>query len=216
MSDDWRLRIQLNDSHQAGELAEELTAHEHEEARADRSMHDRVTVSVDDAEVFCYAGTREGAEEAGRTIAGLAANHGWQPEVELRHWHPSAEEWEDPDTPLPDTDAARVQEHHERVELERADSRAQGFPEFEVSIKCPSHRQASALAARLRDEGLPVVQRWTAVTVGADDEDSANALADRLRGEVGDDSPVTVEGNLRDIYENGPFRPFSYLGGLGG
>jgi hypothetical protein len=216
MNDDWRLRIQLADAHEAGELAEELKAHEHHGVMGLRSMHDRVTVSVDDAEVFCYAGTREQAEEAGRTIAGLAGNHGWQPEVELRHWHPTAEEWEDPDTPLPDTDAARAREHHERVEQERADSRAQGFPEFEVRIKCRSHGHASELADRLRNEGLPVVQRWTAVTVGADDEDSANALAERLRAEAGNEGDVTVEGNLRDIYENGPFRPYAYLGGLGG
>jgi hypothetical protein len=27
---------------------------------------------------------------------------------------------------------------------------------------------------------------------------------------------VTVEGNLRAVYEEGPWRPFSILGGMGG
>jgi hypothetical protein len=102
------------------------------------------------------------------------------------------------------------------VAQERADSIAQGYPEFEVRLQCDSHARASELADKLRDEGMPVVQRWKAVLVGATDEDSANALADRLRGEAGLGCTVSVEGNLRDIYEKRPWRPYSLMGGLGG
>jgi hypothetical protein len=215
MNDDWRLRIDLKNPEQAQELAQELEAHELEED-AERSMHDRVIVSVDGSEVFGYAGTREQAEDVGKTIEALATNHGWQPMIELRHWHPTAEEWEDPATPLPQTDADEAQERRERMAQERADSIAQGYPEFEVRLQCDSHGHATELADKLRDEGMPVVQRWKAVLVGATDEDSANALADRLRVEAGPGCTVSVEGNMRDVYENRPWRPYSLLGGLGG
>jgi hypothetical protein len=215
MNDDWRLRIDLGDGGRASELTEELRAHTLQQD-IERSLHDRVIVSADEGEIFCYTATREQAEQASATIETLAANHAWSLEIELRHWHPTAERWQEADVPLPDTDAARAAERHERIEQERADSTAHGYPEYEVSVRCASRGEASALADRLRDEGMPVVQRWRAVLVGALDEDSAGQLAERLKAEAPAGSVVTVEGNLRAVYEEGPWRPFSILGGMGG
>ena len=48
------------------------------------------------------------------------------------------------------------------------------------------------------------------------DEDSAQALAERLRGESPSGAVVTVEANRRAIYDNRLWSPFSVLGGLGG
>lgn len=215
MNDDWRLRIDLQDSDRAGSLTEELNAHALEGDR-ERSLHDRVIVSVDDGEVFCYAGTREQAEAAAATVRELVAGHGWSAEIELRHWHPTAEQWEAPDVPLPSTDADRAAERARRVEQERADSAAQGFPEFEVRVQCGTRREAGALADRLREEGIPVVHRSSSVLIGAADEDSASAIAERVRAEAPAGSAVTVEGNLRGVYEERPWRPFSIFGGMGG
>jgi hypothetical protein len=215
MNDDWRLRIDLGDDHRARELTDELRAHTEQED-SEHSLHDRVIVSADGGEVFGYTDTREQAERARTMIEALAAQHSWPAEVELRHWHPTAERWEEPDVPLPDTDAARAAERRERIEQERVDSVAQGYPEFEVRVQCASHGDASALADRLRDEGIPVVSRWRTVLVGASDEDSAAQLAKRLETEAPAGSEVTVEGNLRAVYEEGPWRPFSILGGMGG
>jgi hypothetical protein len=214
MNDDWRLRIVVSDAAQAGQLTEALRAH----ALADeveRSIHDRVIVSVDGAELFCYAGTREQADHAQDVIARVAAEHAWTPVFELRHWHPTAEQWEDPDVPLPDSDAARAEEQRQRVEQERAESLAQGYPEYEVRVQCGSRGEAVELAERLRSEGLQVVHRWSAVLLGALDEDSAGQLADRLRAEA-PNTTVTVEGNMRAIYNERPWRPYSVLGGMGG
>ena len=173
-------------------------------------------VSADEGEVFCYAGTREQAEAAAAIVDQLATEHGWHAEVTLSHWHPTAERWEDPDVPLPDTDATRAAEHAERVAQERADSAAQGYPDWEVRIECTSRGEAGELADRLRDQGLTVVHRWSAVLAGATDEDSANALAEQLRARAPAGATVTVEGNLRAVYEDRPWRPFSILGGLAG
>ncbi len=215
MNDDWRLRIDLGDDRRATELTKELQAHTEQED-SEHSPYDRVIVSADGGEVFCYTGTRDQAERARTMIEAMAAHHSWPAEVQLHHWHPTAERWEAPDVPLPETDAARAAERRERIAQERLDSAAQGYPEFEVRVQCASHGDASALADRLRDEGIPVVSRWRAVVVGAPDEDTAAQLAKRLAEEAPAGCEVTVEGNLRAVYEEGPWRPFSILGGMGG
>ena len=92
----------------------------------------------------------------------------------------------------------------------------QGYPEFEVRIQCASRHDAGELSHRLSEEGTPHVRRHSYLLVGAADEDSANALADRLRGEVPAGSEVTVERNQRAIYDHRPWNPFTLLGGLGG
>ncbi|MDQ6729793.1 MAG: hypothetical protein M3022_05740 [Actinomycetota bacterium] len=215
MDDDWRLRITLTDPRDAGRLTEELRDHTRQEDLR-RTMHDRVIVSTDESEVFCYAGSREQAEVTATTVTRLADEHGWNVSFELRHWHPTAEQWEEADVPLPADDAARAGERAERIAHERAESAQQGYPEFEVRVQCASRGEAGELAVRLRNEGIPVVQRFRAVLVGATDEDSAEQFAVRLRGEAPRGAQVTVEGNLRAVYEDGPWRPFSILGGMGG
>ena len=60
------------------------------------------------------------------------------------------------------------------------------------------------------------MHRWSYLLIGATDEDSARALADRLRGEVPAGAEVVVEENRRSLYEHRPFNPFTLLGGLGG
>jgi hypothetical protein len=149
-------------------------------------------------------------------IRTLAGEHGWRLETELRRWHPTAGEWEDPNQPLPGTYEERLAEHAALVTKEREDARALGFPEFEVRIELPSHRESTQLAERLRGEGLQVVRRWRYLLVGVADEDGARALGDRLRGEAPQGSTVTVEGNLRAVVEEGPPNPFAIYGGMGG
>jgi hypothetical protein len=166
--------------------------------------------------VFCYTGTREQAEAAGQVIRKLAAEHGWEIDLALAHWHPTAEEWQDPDAPLPDGDAASEQERDDRIADERAESEHQGYPDYEVRVQCHSRHEAGELAGRLEQEGLPNVHRWSYVLVGATDEDSAQELATRLRDEVPDGTTVTVETNQRAIYDHLPRSPFIFLGGLGG
>ncbi len=215
MSDDWRLRIDLRDHEQARELTELLRSHEVEHD-LEQAFHDRVVVSFDGPEVFCYAGTREQAQRAEAVVKALTAEHGWDAVFELSHWHPTAERWEAPDEPLPESNAALDRERRERVAQEREDSIAQGYPEFEVRVQCATRGEAAALAQTLEREGIPLVHRWSYVLVGALDEDSAAVLAERLRAEAPTGSAVTVEGNLRAVYNERPWRPFSVLGGLAG
>jgi hypothetical protein len=219
MSEDWRLRIELQDEHRASELADRLSKFDlpHD---LQTSFQDRVVVSRDGAEVFCYTDTREQAEAAQRAIADLAAERGWQLTSELRRWHPAAEEWEDPDKSLPQTEGERAAEHAELMQAERAESAAQGFPDFEVRVRCRSRHDAEQLAERLQAEGIRCVHRWQFVVVAASDEDTANALAERIRSEAPPGSTVTAEASVAEAVAEAPlatpFSPFAVFGGLGG
>ena len=216
MADDWRLRISFQGNSRADELRERLEATDLEHTLEDR-FADRVAVSADDTEVFAYAGHPRagrgggGARPLGHRRAGMARRA-----ASCRRWHPTAEDWEDPDKPLPGTDAEQQAERAELIEREREESTETGHPEFEVRVKFHSHHAAVEFADRLEQEGLTVVRRWHFLLVGAPDEDSAGALAARIREEAPPGTVVVSEGTQLTVAEGSGGNPFAYLGGLGG
>jgi hypothetical protein len=216
MSDDWRLKVALVDDGAAKALTERLEA-EKLSHDLEASYGDRLIVSVDGPEVFVYASAREQADRAADTIRAIASDEGWDVEFELKRWHPTEEEWEDPDKPLPETDAERAAEHARLVAHEREETAERGYAEYEVKIHCSSHHDTVKLADRLREEGLPVARKWKYLLVGAADEDAANALADRLRAEAPPGATVTAEVSQRTAWDDDPGRgSFAIFGGLGG
>jgi hypothetical protein len=215
VNDDWRLQIDLHEERHAHALTERLDA-EQLEHDLSASFHDRVIVSRDTARVFLYAGTREQAERARSAVEADAQKHGWTVDVEFRHWHPTAEDWEDPDKPLPEDDAARLAEHEALIAHERKETTKTGHPELEVRVDLPTRHDAVRLSEQLRKEGLPAVHRWKFLLVGATDEDMAKELADRIRGEAPPGSQIKVEGTWAAAYAERPPNPFAVLGGLGG
>ena len=134
MSDDWRVRVDLGKPDDALELKGYLEAAKLEHELAD-AFGERLVVSHDNAEVFCYAGTREQAERAEQLIRTHAQEHGWQIETELRRWHPDAEQWEEPDKPLPSSPIEREGEHEELIEQERADAQRTGANKRPDSVR---------------------------------------------------------------------------------
>ncbi|MBV9310927.1 MAG: hypothetical protein JOZ73_08845 [Solirubrobacterales bacterium] len=219
MSDDWRLRVQLEAESRAHELMARLAARDLKHDLAE-SFHDRVVVSRDGSTVFCYADSRDQAEAAARSIDSLKDEHDWQLTSHLERWHPTAERWEPPEEGLPTTASEQSLEHDELIEAEREESRHQGFPMFEVRLKCDSRQDAEDLARRLEAEGIPTVHRWQFIVVGAADEDSANALAARIRSKAPPGTEVMAEASLQEVAQNAPyatpFGPFSVFGGLAG
>jgi hypothetical protein len=209
MNDDWRLKITLEDRGFAHGLGEELRTEEVEH-ELERSYGDRVAVTVDGDEVFFYCGDRAQAEQASALVTSVAGRHGWSIQTELRHWHPTAEVWEDPDIPLPATDQAAAAEVDHRHAIERRESAEQGYPEYEVVVTLASRGDAGELADRLRDEGLNVVHRFKHVLAGADDEHSANALAQRLASEA-PGADVKVQTNALFMLDRMPSNPFAFL-----
>ncbi|HLJ02377.1 MAG TPA: hypothetical protein VKT31_03005 [Solirubrobacteraceae bacterium] len=215
MNDNWRLRINLHGHGLARSLSERLDASTIEH-RLETSFRDRVIVSVDGPEVFCYTGTRAQAEAAEQAIRGLAAEHGWELDAELRRWHPESEEWEDADVPLPDSDADREAERAELIRREREESDRQGFPSYEVRVECATEGDCEAFAARLEAEGLRVVRRSRFLVIGAADEDTARALAARVHHEAPDGSAVVAEGTVPAVMSVSGGNPFAVFGGLAG
>lgn len=215
MNDDWRLQVDVHEEGHALALTERLDAEQLEHDLSDK-FHDRVVVSRDGARVFLYAGTRKQAEQARDVVEAEARQHGWTVDVDFRHWHPSAEDWEDPDKPLPEDDAARLAEHELLIAREREETADTGHPEFEVRVDLPSRHDAVRFSEQLRAEGLPAVHRWKYLLVGATDEDMAKALAERIRAEAPAGSQVNVEGTWAAAYAERPPNPFAVLGGLGG
>jgi hypothetical protein len=212
--------VEFEDEGQARELAERLQKFDSEHDLSG-AFHDRVVVSRDDAKVFLYADTREQLEAAERAVRSLATEHQWQLTTDAKRWHPTAEEWEDPERPLPQSGAELAAERDEAMDLERQESAAQGFPDFEVRVRCRSRHDAQQLAERLRSEGIASVHRWEFVVIGAPDEDAANALADRIRQEAPPGSTVTAEASIAEAASEAPLatpfnNPFAVFGGLGG
>jgi hypothetical protein len=214
MNDDWRLHIDLHDEGFAHRLGETLQAEELEHD-LERSFHDKVVVSVDGGDVFCYAGSRAQAEAVQRLIDKLIAEHSWQADVELTHWHPRAERWEPADEPGPVDPAHAATEHAERIADERAASAEQGYPEYEVRVQTRSRHDARQLVEQLEHEQIPAIHRWSVVLIGANDSDAAQALADRVRNEH-PGLEVAVELNGREVWKDMPGNPFAVLGGLAG
>jgi hypothetical protein len=214
MGDDWRLQVGLHEAGRAHTLTERLEASELEHD-LETSFDDRIVVSRDAAEVFFYAGSRAQAERAEELIRSLAADHDWHVDYELKHWHESAESWEDPDMPLPESDQQRAAERAALMQAEREQARSHGYPEFEVRVQCSSRHDAAQFSERLTQAGVPSLHRWSYLVIGATDEDSANALADRLREQAPAGSTVTVEGTPQAAYAERPVSPFAIFGGLG-
>jgi hypothetical protein len=219
MNDDWRLRVNLHEEESARALSKRLRAFDlaHD---LKTSFHDRVVVSRDGPELFCYTDSREQAEAAERAIRSLAHEHGLEADCELRRWHPVAESWEDPDAPLPQTREETAAERAELMARERAESSLQGYPEFEVRVQCDSAEVAARLAEQLEAEGLPTLHRGRFIVLGAGDEASANALAERIRGQAPPGTSVVAEGSVAETTAESPlqtpFNPFAVFGGLGG
>jgi hypothetical protein len=214
MNDDWRVQVELEES-KSEKLLDHIETREMEDD-VGTAFHDRVIVSREGGSLFLYTETREQAEQARDFVLQEAQRDGDAVEAELRHWHPAAEEWEDPDAPLPDDDAARAAEHRALIATERRETEKRGYPEFEVRVDLPSHHDAGELSERLRGEGVPSVHRWRYVLVGATDEDSAKQLAAQIEAEAPAGSTVKVEGTWKAAFAERPPNPYAVFGGLGG
>jgi hypothetical protein len=215
MDDDWRLQIDLDDDGIAGNLADYLRAAELEHDLA-VDIGRRVIVSNEGARIFLYAGDREQLDRAQDAIQKYVDSKEWKATLELRHWHHEANEWEDPEKPLPTSEAEKEAEHEQLMETEGEEAAARGRAEFEVSVKFPNSHEAREFAKKLKEEGLEPVRRFHYMVVGAPDEDAAKELAERIRAEAPDDAEVKAEYSLREIYDEQPPNPFFFLGGLAG
>lgn len=215
MSEDWRVEVDPQQPGHGQALFSSLQAKDLEHDLSSE-FGNRIAASRDDDTVFLYAGSRDQAEAAREFVAQLAGRQGWGFRTELHRWHPIAEDWEDPDLPLPQDHDSEEAEHATLEAREQSEDEERGYPEFEVRIDLPSRHEAIELAKRLDSEGMPAVRRWRYLLVGAADDAFAEELAERIRTEAPVGSNVKVEGTWKAVTHEMPSNPFAVFGGLGG
>ncbi len=216
MQDEFRVRAHLPPD-KVGAVVSALQEQEQGLSEQDRRTLGRPAVSHDEDDVFLYTDTAESAGVARDALARALTEMGVPADVAVTRWHPVEERWEDVSAPLPQTPEAQAAEHERLIEEEDRESAADGAPDWEVRITLPSHHAASEFAQRLQDEGVPVLRRWRHLVVGANDEDQAQALAERLRAEAPEGSELVVEGSGVEplqAYERSQSR-YAWFGGLG-
>lgn len=181
--------------------------------REQASSLPRLAVTHDGDRVFLYADSESAAEQGRAALEQALAAAGLDGTPSVTRWHPLEERWEDAAKPLPSTDAERAVEHARLEEEETEESEQAGYPEWEVRVTLPTHHDARSFAERLRGEGITVAQHWRHLLVGAEDEDAAAALAQRIRTEAPAGSEIHTEGNGLPYWQM--LHPFAYLGGIG-
>ena len=193
--DDWRIHIELAEEEHATGLLERLGFGLGAEARelAQELENDRLAVSRDGSELFVYASSWAAADKAHAVIAAELCELGIDGhESRVEHWLENEERWDD----------EPKGESWEAEELDR------GYAPWEVRVQCSSRAEANALAAKLEAEGYKPARTFDYVIAGARSKEDAEALAERLHGEV------EPGGEL--VYEVAPGNPFAIFGGLGG
>lgn len=183
---------------------------------ADVPTPQHVAVSHEQGHVFLYADSEQDASVAQAALEAILAKLQIDATSSARRWHPEEERWEDISAPLPTTAAEHAAEHQRLEQLEARESEQAGHVQWEVRVTLPTHQDARRFAERLSDEGYPLRRHWRHLQLGAYNEDEANSLAARLRGEAPAGSEIEVEGDAADAWAEvtAPARPFSIFGGL--
>jgi hypothetical protein len=216
VSDDFRVVVDLEDKGPVADFVDEMKGIDVEQEVADK-LGDRVVVSHDGDKLFFYTDTEEAAREVEGLVKPMLASHGLEEaSVAVTRWHPVEEEWLDASVPLPTTPEEVAAERAKQEATEVEESREQGWAEFEVRAELPSHKATVEFADRLEAEGLPVVRRWKFIVIGANNEDEATALAERIQSEAPPGTKVHAEGSGNLAWQAGRGGRFAWLGGLGG
>ena len=196
--DEWRVEVALDKEQQADSLTDRLHRQQlDDEAR--KLLGGSVIVTRDGRFIFIYAWHEESAQQAERVVKDIMDHEQLVGQVRLMRWHPIAEEWKPADEPLPEDEAARLEEMQEAEREGTREAKEFGEYPWEVVIDLPHIRDTFGVADKLREEGLPVKRRFRYLLVGAPSEDDAVELGKRLETEVPEGSHVGVRGNPDDM-----------------
>jgi hypothetical protein len=193
-NDDWRIRIEVEEEEHATGLLDRLAGDLDKEARelASDLESKRLVVSRDGDTVFVYAGTRAEAESAHAVVEAQLRARGIEARTSrVEHWIDEEDRWDD--EPPGET--------WEEEELDR------GYAPWEVRVECASRQEANELSTQLESKGYKPERRFNYLIVGTASREDADALAQRLHGEVEAGGEVVLEAE--------PSNPFAIFGGLG-
>jgi hypothetical protein len=191
--DDYRIRIELPEEEHATGLLSRLGLDSRAHELAEELEGRRLAVSQDGNELFVYASSAAEAEQARAIVEAEVAEEGIEARIgPVEHWLHDEERWDD-EPPEPSPEEELLEE---------------GIAPWEVRVECGSLREAEKLADQLEAEGYGVLRRFRYLIIGTETREEAEALAERLHGEV--------EPRSAYVWENVPQNPFVVFGGLGG
>ena len=191
--DDYRIRVELPEEEHATGLLSRLGLGSRAHELAEELEGRKLAVSQDGSELFVYASSAAEAEQARAIVEAEVAEEGLQARIgPVEHWLHDEERWDD-EPPEPSPEEELLEE---------------GIAPWEVRVESGSLRAAEELATQLEAEGYGVVRRFRYLIVGTETREEAEALAERLHGEV--------EPSSAYVWENVPQNPFVVFGGLGG
>lgn len=207
MHDEFRLRAQVPKPKELLKVLKDVDLDE--DAQRDLG---RLAVTHEDDHVYLYADSLPTSERARAIVEQAMSERGIEGSVTLSRWHPVEERWEDAAMALPADDAAEAVERERRDAQEDAESIAGGAPQWEVRVTLSTHHDARSFAERLQNEGIPVRQRWRHIFVGANDEDEAATMAERIRAEAPPGSEIVADGNGLLYWQE--MHPLAAFGGI--
>jgi hypothetical protein len=147
-----------------------------------RTLRSRISSDIEVSQapgrVFLYAASTHAAVQAEQAVRNVLAEHGVKADVQCDRWNPIGKSWTS---------------HEKLMKAERRKSAATGRAAWQVRVGPSSHRELKALARRLEAEGYSVARRWRYLFTGANCEDDAHALADRIRGYSSGDMRIGVQ-----------------------
>jgi hypothetical protein len=156
-----------------------------------------IEVSQTDRRAFLYMASALAAAQAEQVVHDVLAEHDAEADVRCDRWNPISKSWTS---------------HERLMNAERRKSAATGQAAWQVRVGPSSHGTLKALARHLDAEGFSVVRRWRYLFTGANCEDDAHALADRIRGYGSADMRMQVQ----RVYDRPPPVHVPGQRGLGG
>jgi hypothetical protein len=216
VSEDWRVRIELQDEGRVHGLVDAVRDGR-VTSQARERLNDAVVISRDGPEIFLYAGSERDARSAEAVLREVLGSRADEATFTCERWHDVEERWEPCTEPLPQTADEIAAEERRRDQDEATESKQAGAPLWEVRIELPDRAAAAALEERLEAEGIQVVRRHSYVLVGAASEGDAQALRTRLSELVPPEASLSVEGSATaSELETSRRGLFAVFGGLAG
>jgi hypothetical protein len=147
--------------------------------------------------VSAYTDDRAAAEAAARVAREVAGQHGLAVRVSVECWLPVEKRWEDASA-VSQRDLAEEHDYQQREDRRR--SAETGVAQWRVRVELRTHGDAVALAQRLSIDGHQVGQSWKSVVAGADSEDDAHRLAEKIQQYAPSGAEVHAERSDTPIY----------------
>jgi hypothetical protein len=192
MAEEWRVEVHLEDEGHGLTLGDRLKSLDLDND-ARKRLGEKVIVTRDGSRMFLYTDGQASAGKAEEVIKELAASDQLEAKTRITRWDPDADEWVDPATPRPQSEAERVVEQREHEKREEHEAAATGRYDWELRVDLDSRGDAGELSDRLTEKGIKHHRRWKHVLIPAATEEQAAELADRVREVAPGNTEIHVE-----------------------